>query len=73
MINKFYSIDTGLDEVNCFSAYEVYCRMIVARVPKNKVQNIMQYVHDMQPNDYIVVAGEDFGRVEIRCWTYYND
>lgn len=72
MINKFYSIEIGLDEVNCFSTYEIYARMIVARVPKNKVQNIMQYIQDMQPNDYIVVAGEDFGRVEIRCWNY-ND
>ena len=72
MINKFYSIDTRIDEVNCFSEYEIYARMIVARVPKNKVQNIMQCVHDMQPNDYIVVASEDFGRIEIRCWNY-ND
>ena len=73
MINKFYSIDNRLDEVNCFSAYEVYCRLTVSKVPKNIVQNIMPYVHEMKPNDYIVIGGENFGRVEIRCWNYYND
>lgn len=73
MIEKFYSIDNGIDEVNCFSAYEVYCRMTVAKVPDVTARNIMPYVQAMNPNDYIVVGGESFGRVEIRCWNYYND
>lgn len=72
MITKFYSIETGLDEVNCFSTYEVYCRMMVARVPKNKAQIMLSYVNEMVPDDYFVIAG-DFGRVEVRCWTYEND
>ena len=73
MIDKFYSIDTGLDEVNCFSVSEVYYRMTVARVPYDTIKNIMPYVQSMKPNDYIVVASEKFGRVEVRCWDYYND
>ena len=73
MIDKYYSIDTRIDEVNCLSAYEVYCRMIVAKVPEDTAKNLMPYVQAMKPNDYFVAAGEEFGRVEIRCWTYYND
>lgn len=73
MIDKFYSIDTGIDDVNCFSAYEVYCYLPVAKVPYDTVRNIMPYLQAMKPNDYIVVGGENFGRVEIRCWTYDND
>lgn len=72
MIDKFYSIDTGLDEVNCFSAYEVYCRMLIARVSKNKAQIMLSYVNEMIPGEYFVIAG-DFGRVEIRCWDYSMD
>lgn len=73
MITKFFTIETGLDDVNCFSAYEAYCRMIVAKVPKNKAQIMLAYVNEMQPNDYITFSGKEFTRVEIRCWTYEND
>lgn len=68
MIDKFYTIDNGLDEVNCFSSYEVFGRMTVLKVPDYTVQNLMPYVQSMKPNDYIVVGGENFGRLEVRCW-----
>ena len=73
MIERFYTIETGLDEVNCFSPYETYWRMVVAGVPKNNAQLILAYVNEMRPNDYISFGGEGFGRVEIRCWKYEND
>ena len=73
MINKFYSIDTGIDEVNCFSVSELYYRMAVARVPYDTIKNFMPYVQSMKPNDYFVICGEKFGRVEVRCWSYEKD
>lgn len=73
MIDKFYTIDNGLDEVNCFSSSEVYSCMTVAKIQDETARNLMPYVQAMKPNDYIVVGGENFGRVEIRCWEYYND
>lgn len=68
MIEKFYTIDNGLDEVNCFSTDEVYRRMIELKVPEDTVRKLMPYVRSMESSDYFVVGGENFGRAEVRCW-----
>lgn len=73
MINKFYSIDNGIDEVNCFSIDEIYFRLILARLQMSKAANIRELVSTMQPDDFLVFNDSKAGRIEIRCWTYYND
>lgn len=73
MIKKFYSIDNGIDEVNCFSIDEIFLRLIVDCIPNSKAASIRELVSAMQPDDYIVFNDCKAGRIEIRCWTYYND
>lgn len=68
MIEKFYTIDNGLDEANCFSTDEVYRRMIELKVPEDTALKLMPYLQAMKPSDYIVIGGENFGRAEVRCW-----
>ena len=73
MIEKIYSIDTGLDEVNCFTVMELLKHMEVAGVPVEVARNFISYLYEMKPNDYLSFGGEKFGRVEVRCWTYEKD
>lgn len=73
MIEKIYSIDIGLDEVNCFSVVEIYLRLIAAFIPTRKADCIRGLVSEMEPNDCIVFDDFKAGRIEIRCWKYYMD
>lgn len=73
MINKFYSINNGHDEVNCFSVDEIYLRLITAKVQMSKAECIRELVTTMQPDDFLVFNDVKAGRIEIYCWAYYND
>lgn len=73
MINKFYTIDNGLDEVNCFSIDEIYIRLIAASMPMSKAVSIGELVSTMQPDDFLVFNDFKAGRIEIRCWNYSMD
>ena len=73
MIKKFYTIQTNIDEVNCFSVDEIYFRLIVNCIPTGKAECIRELVSTMQPDDCLVFDDSKAGRIEIRCWTYYND
>ena len=73
MINKFYSINNGLDEANCFSVDEIYIRLIAAKFPMFKAASIRELVSTMQPDDFLVFNDFKAGRIEIRCWKYYMD
>ena len=73
MIKKFYTIQTNLDEVNCFSLDEIYFRLIVNCIPTGKAECIRELVSTMQPNDCIVFDDFKAGRIEIRCWDYSMD
>lgn len=73
MIEKLYSMDTGLDEVNCFTVMELLKHMEVAGVPVEVTRNFISYLYEMKPNDYLIFGGEKFSRVEVRCWNYEND
>ena len=70
MINKFYTIDNGLDEVNCFSIDEIYIRLIAARLPMSKAVSIRELVSTMKPDDFLVFNDFKAGRIVIRCWNY---
>ena len=73
MIEKIYSIDTGLDEVNCSTVIELLKLMEEAGVPVEVYRNFITYLYEMKPNDYLIFGGEKFGRVGVRCWTYEKD
>lgn len=73
MIKKFYSINNGINEGDCFSVDGIYFRLIVNCIPTSKAECIKELVSTMQPDDYIVFNDSKAGRIEIRCWTYYND
>ena len=73
MIKKYYSIDNGIDEVNCFSIDEVFLRLIVDCIPASKAECIRELASTMHPGDFLVFNDCKAGRIEIRCWTYYND
>lgn len=72
MIKKFYSIDNGIDEANCFSVDEIYLRLIAACLPMSKAATIRELVSTMQPDDFIVFNDFKAGRIEIRCWNYMD-
>ena len=70
MVNKFYSIDNGLNEVNCLSVDEIYIKLIALRLPTFKAANIRDLVSTMQPNDFLVFNDFKAGCIKIRCWKY---
>ena len=72
MIKKFSTIQTSIDEVNCFSVDEIYLRLIADCIPTCKADCIRELVSEMKPNDYLVFDDFKAGRIEIRCWNY-ND
>lgn len=72
MITKFYSINNGIDEVNCFSVDEIYMRLIAAKVQKFKAASIREVVSTMQPDDYLIFNDLEAGRIEIHCWNYVD-
>lgn len=73
MIDKFYSIDTGFSEVNCFSIDEIYIRLILAKLQKSRAASIRDLVSTLEPDEFLVFTDSKAGRIEIRCWKYYND
>lgn len=73
MIKKFYSINNGIKEGDCFSVDGIYFRLIVNCIPTSKAECIRELVSTMQPGDFLVFNDCKAGRIEIRCWTYYND
>lgn len=73
MIKKFYTIQTSLDEVNCFSVDEIYLRLIASRLLMKKAACIRELVSEMQPDDCLVFDDFTAGRIEIRCWNYSMD
>lgn len=73
MIEKFYTIQTDNYEVNCYSVDEIYLRLIVDCIPTSKAECIRELVSTMQPIDFLVFNDFKVGRIEIRCWKYYND
>ena len=72
MIKKFYTIQTNLDEMNCFSVDEIYFRLIVNCIPTGKSECIRKLVSTMEPNDCLVFDDFKAGRIEIRCWNYMD-
>ena len=73
MIKKFYTIQTSIDELNCFSVVEIYLRLIADCIPTRKADCIRGLVSEMKANDCLVFDDFKAGRIEIRCWNYYND
>ena len=72
MIKKFYTIQTNINESNCYSVDEIYFRLIVNCIPTRKADCIRGLVSEMKPNDCLVFDDFKAGRIEIRCWNY-ND
>ena len=72
MIKKFYSIQTNVNEANCYSVEEIYFRLIVNCIPMCKAACIRELVSTMQPNDCLVFDDFKAGRIEIRCWNYID-
>ena len=70
MIKKFYTIQTNINEANCYSVDEIYFRLIVNCIPTHKADCIRGLVSEMQPNDCLVFDDFKVGRIEIRCWNY---
>ena len=73
MIKNFYTIQTSINEVNCFSVVEIYLRLIADGIPTRKADCIRGLVSEMKQNDCLVFDDFKAGRIEIRCWTYEND
>ena len=73
MIKRFYTIQTNLDDLNCFSVDEIYLRLIAARLLIKKAACIKELVSEMQPDDFLVFNDFKAGRIEIRCWNYSMD
>ena len=73
MIDKFYSIDNGFVEANCFSIDEIYIRLILAKLQESKAASIRDLVSTLQPDEFFVFTDSKVGRIEIRCWKYYNN
>ena len=72
MNKKFYTIQTGLYENNCFDVDEIYMRLIVNCIPTRKADCIRGLVSEMKPNDCLVFDDFKAGRIEIRCWNYMD-
>ena len=73
MIKKLYTIQTNINEVDCYSVDEIYLRLIVDCIPTTKAECIRELVSTMQPNDCLVFDDFKAGRIEIRCWKYSMD
>ena len=73
MIKKFYTIQTNVNEANCYSVDGIYFRLIVNCIPTCKAECIRGLVSTMQPNDCLVFDDFKVGRIEIRCWNYSMD
>lgn len=73
MIEKFYTIKTNVNEVDCLSTEEIYLRLITARFSVSKANAIRELVSLMKPCDCLVFDDSGAGFVEIRTWKYDND
>ena len=71
MIKNYYTIQTSIEEVNCFSVAEIYL-LLIACIPIRKADCIRGLVSEMKPNDCLVFDDFEAGRIEIRCWNFMD-
>ena len=74
MLKKYYTFTSDhFDELNCFSADEIYLLLMCEKFSEAKSIAIADLVRTMSPLDYLFFYNDDAIKVSIRCWTNDND